>query len=59
MLKNRYRKLPIFLLALLLFAACDLRPPPTRSSDDTQTLDAPQLPDAPSETAVVIDTPER
>lgn len=55
MLKNRYRKRPIFLLVLLLFAACDLLPPPASSSDDTQTLDAPQLPDAPSETAVVIE----
>lgn len=38
---------------LLLLTACELLPPPTDSSDDILAPDAPQLPDAPSETAVV------
>ncbi|WP_420642234.1 thermonuclease family protein [Candidatus Leptofilum sp.] len=42
------------LLLVLLLAACDLLPPPAPSGD-VLASDAPQLPNAPSETAVVTE----
>jgi micrococcal nuclease len=43
------------ILLLLLFTACDLLPPPATAEDGILAPDAPQLPDAPSATAVVTE----
>lgn len=43
------------ILLLLLFTACDLLPPLAATDDGILAPDAPQLPDAPSETAVVTE----
>ena len=51
---THYTRLSLILL-LLLFTACDLLPPPTATDDGILAPDAPQLPDAPSETAVVTE----
>lgn len=54
--KTLFSQLPWrgLLLLTLLLVACDLLPPPA-ANDDVLAPDAPQLPDAPSETAVVTE----
>jgi len=51
---TKHNRLSLILL-LLLFTACDLLPPPAATEDGILAPDAPQLPDAPSATAVVTE----